>query len=216
MHTILARALVMAVIVTPGLPDLSTQKTWILLIEGEAASLTVTRATQKNFAFRAPRKLESEYRIRLVDALGKTLHTVPLDLSNFCLDPAHKGQKPHVRGDVVFDHKVSINVKVPGDDGFAVLHIEKVTTPDSGGEPTIRTLGTITKKNLSTLLSATAAKPKVGTEKSNTGQPNRGESNTRQSSTGKPSTGKPSTGKPSTGKPSSRKNAAKPAKETKR
>jgi hypothetical protein len=103
-------ALALAALWHPADPDPGT---WILQLGGDATKLTVVGGSHKQFPFRAPRGKYSDFSIRLFDANGAELRAVPLDLSTFCMDPSHVGDPPHVDGDVVREHAVSLNVKVP-------------------------------------------------------------------------------------------------------
>lgn len=123
--------------------------TWILQIEGDSAGLRVTRATHKDFEFRAPRRLLSRYRVRLLDANGKLLSSIPVDFTDFCLDPAHRGQKDHMQGDVITHHKVATTVKVPALPGVAEVQIANVV----GKHTTV--LGRIDRKSVLTLVART-------------------------------------------------------------
>ena len=99
--------------------------TWILQVSGDATQLTVRNAALKNYQLR-PTRETSDYRIRVLDAQGEELANVPLDLSKFCLEADHVGAKPHVRGDVTYEHKVECLVKVPAFATASVVRIEHV------------------------------------------------------------------------------------------
>ncbi len=126
--------------------------TWILQVEGDSSGLRVTQATHKQFEFRAPRRFLSTYRVRLLDASGEILKSIPVDFTDFCLDPSHRGQKDHMRGDVVRPHKVVTTIKVPALPGVSEIHITKVV----GKKITV--LGKVDRK---TVLSLAAKRQEV-------------------------------------------------------
>ena len=123
--------------------------TWILQIEGDGKGLQVVDATHKEFEFRAQRHLTSQYRVRLFDAEGKQLSSIPMDLTDFCLDPSHRGKKDHVRGDIIIQHKVVTTVKVPALPNVAEIQIARLR----GGKTTV--VGKIDRKSIITLTSKT-------------------------------------------------------------
>lgn len=84
----------------------------ILQIEGDAASLQVTRITKKSDPCGAAR-LQSAYAIVVRDAAGAELGRTPLDLSAFDLDPARLGGALRVEGCVVRDPHVATLANVP-------------------------------------------------------------------------------------------------------
>ena len=124
--------------------------TWILQLEGDSASLRLTGATHKPFPFRARRHLASRFRLHLLDAGGKRLSSMPIDLSDFCLNPAHRGKKDHVRGDVIVQHRVVTTIKVP-----ALPALHEIRIIQMRGERTTL-LGKIDRKSILTF----AHKPK--------------------------------------------------------
>ena len=119
--------------------------TWILQIEGNSAGLRVTGATHKDFGFRAQRHLASRYRLRLLDAKGRQLSSIPIDLTDFCLDPSHRGKKDHVRGDVIIQHKVVTSVKVPALPAVAEIQIINLVGKQAN------VLGKVDRKSIITL-----------------------------------------------------------------
>lgn len=141
-HSLLGAFLALALAV-PGHPPTSSPGTWILQIEGDAATLAVNGASLKPFTYRAPRGVTSDYRVSLVDSKGVVLATAPLDLSPFCMDPTHRGEVPHVRGDVVREHAVVITVKVPARADAAEVRIENISDPKNPVS-----LGSIDRKSL--------------------------------------------------------------------
>ena len=139
-------------IVAPSLPPTisSPAGTWILQLEGDASSLAVKGASLKPFAYRAPRQATfSDYRVALLDSKGKVLTTVPLDLSSFCMNPSHRGDGPHLRGDVVYEHAVVMTVKVPARPDAAEVRIEDVS---DAKKPV--SMGSIDRKSLVELTGA--------------------------------------------------------------
>ena len=97
MHCILPALLVVAMAAAGPGNRTRTQGTWILQIQGDATSLKIAAAAYKPFAYRASRGVHSDYRVQMVDSVGKVVATVSLDLSRFCMDSAHKGDRPHLR-----------------------------------------------------------------------------------------------------------------------
>lgn len=167
--------------------------TWILQIEGDAAALEVTGASRKPFAWRAPRGLVSTYRVTLIGADGATLGSAPLDLSDFCLKPAHRGTPAHVHGDRIVAHEVCLTAKVPVHDDVVELRIVQLRT---GQEP--RVLGTIDRQALVELVKADDEQPR-GTEPpqegGSPGSQRRGEKPLEEP-TAKPNSGTPEQGAP--------------------
>ncbi len=99
--------------------------TWILQVEGNATTLRVTGASLKPFSYRPKRGLNSDFSLRLFDAKGSLLKTIPLDLTDYCMKPEHREQGPHVRGDVIVEHKVACTIKIPARSDIAEIRIEK-------------------------------------------------------------------------------------------
>ena len=129
------------------------QGTWILQIQGDATSLKIAAAAHKAFAYRAPRGVDSDYRVQLIDSAGKVLATVPLDLSKFCMDSTHEGDPAHLRGDVVRSHRVTCTVKVPARADVAEIRIERAGDADRP-----KRLGASDVKSVRELLAAHARK----------------------------------------------------------
>ena len=123
--------------------------TWILQVEGDARSMKVVGVTHKVAPYRAPRRMQSQFRLQLLDANGKLLKSTPIDLSDFCLDPAHVGKKDHVNGDRIVQHKVCMTFKVPAIATVASIRIAKVTgaTPTIYGELDRKTLDALQAKS---------------------------------------------------------------------
>ena len=128
-------------------PAPKTPGTWILQLEGDSAGLRLTGATHKGFDYRARRHLASRFRLRLLDADGKQLSSIPVDLTDFCLDPTHRGKKDHVRGDVIVQHTVVTTIKVPALPTVAKIQIVKLV----GGKASV--LGNVDRKTILTLAS---------------------------------------------------------------
>lgn len=131
---------------TPESPRTGPSGTWILQIEGDALGLKVSGATHKKFRYRGPRRVSWRYRVSVFDAAGKLLGAAPLDLTDFCLHPAHRGQKDHVTGDVIIKHDVVTTVKVPAFDKAAEIRIARV---DAGK---LVVLGRIDRKTLTGMI----------------------------------------------------------------
>jgi hypothetical protein len=88
----------------------------VLVVEGTVNKLTITRAVAKPDAWAGvPKGLASRFALRILDAQGSVLHTVPLDLSAFDTDPAHIGRKLTVQGCLVRDWRIGMLVSVPQD-----------------------------------------------------------------------------------------------------
>ena len=123
MHLAAAFLVAAALAASPQDPPARDPGTWILMIEGDANGLAVTRAAAKPFAYREPR-IESEWRVVLLDKNGKEIAAPPLDFSPFCMEHAHVGQGPHVTGDYSREHRVVFTVKVPARADVAQIRIE--------------------------------------------------------------------------------------------
>jgi len=102
----------------------SPAATWIVVLEGDAGALRVQQIHRKPFRAARPRRAPSDFRVLLLDSAGAVIATVPLDLSRFCTDVSHRGQPPHLRGDVVQPHEIHCVVKVPARADIAALRIE--------------------------------------------------------------------------------------------
>lgn len=87
----------------------------MLTVQIDASGVTVLQATAKpDVAFRLPKDWETmPLRWILRDSQGKALAEGGFDPAQLCLDPAHKGQPPHVQGDQLIPHVGHVNLKVP-------------------------------------------------------------------------------------------------------
>ena len=124
MHLAAAFLIAAALAASPQDPPARDPGTWILMIEGDANGLAVTRAAAKPFAYREQRAVASEWRIVMLDKSGKEIAVVPLDFSPFCMEHAHVGRGPHVTGDYSREHRVVFTVKVPARADIATIRIE--------------------------------------------------------------------------------------------
>ncbi len=122
--------------------------TWILQIEGDARGLKVVGVSHKSATFRAQRRMRSQFHLQLFDAKGKRLKSIPIDLTDFCMDPAHVGKKDHIRGNQIIQHKVCMTFKIPALAEVAEVRITKVT----GATPTV--YGKIDRKTIVALATA--------------------------------------------------------------
>lgn len=154
MHLASAFLLAAALAAPPQDPPARDPGTWILMIEGDARGLAVTRAVAKPFAYREPR-LESEWRLVLLDKNGKELAAPPLDFSPFCMEHAHVGQAPHVTGDFSREHRVVFTVKMPARADVAQIRIEH---RPAGRTPEV--LGRIDRDRLLDLVKQGEEKPR--------------------------------------------------------
>jgi hypothetical protein len=84
----------------------------ILQVEGDVRALQVVRITVKQDPCGLAR-VASPFSIAILDAAERELDRVPLDLSQFDLDPAHLGQAPRVEGCVIKDSRIAALVNVP-------------------------------------------------------------------------------------------------------
>ena len=102
-------------------------KAMTLVIDGDALTLAVVTAAEKDFAYRArPAPLvPASHRVQLTGADGQALASVPLDLSGHCLLLDHLGDPPHVLGDTLLEHRVLRLVKVPLVEGLHQLRFER-------------------------------------------------------------------------------------------
>lgn len=84
----------------------------ILQLEGDVRALSIVRITKKPDPCGLAR-VDSPFSVVLLDAAERELARVPLDLSQFDLDPAHIGQPPRVAGCVIKDTRIAALVNVP-------------------------------------------------------------------------------------------------------
>ncbi len=107
----------------------------ILQIEGDARALRVTRITPKVDPC-GPARFASAHAVVVRDAAGSELGRVPLDLSNFDLDPARVGGALTVEGCMVRDPHVATLVSIPRWPTAAsleVVHAQQVLGTLAGG-----------------------------------------------------------------------------------
>jgi len=87
---------------------------FVLVVEGDRDRLTVTHASHKADPWAGtPKGLTSKWTLSIRDAAGTELTSLPLDMSQFDLTPARKGQGQQVQGCVVRDARVAMLVNVP-------------------------------------------------------------------------------------------------------
>ena len=89
--------------------------TLMLTVQIDATGVGVVQATRKPaLAYRPLRATpDMPFAWTMRDGAGQVLATGAFDPGWVCLDPAHRGQPPHVQGCVVTPHATSTNVKVP-------------------------------------------------------------------------------------------------------
>ena len=92
----------------------------VLVVEGDVTSLRIVRAVAKADDWGGTQKgLQSEFALRALDADGKDLISVPMDLSRFDTDPAHIGKQDQVNGCEVRSARVGLLLNIPRVDGVA-------------------------------------------------------------------------------------------------
>ena len=85
-----------------------------LVVEGDRDQLSVTAASHKQDPWAGvPKGFSSTWALSIRDAAGAELANVPLDLSKFDLDPAHKGKPLRVQGCIVKDSHIAMLANVP-------------------------------------------------------------------------------------------------------
>jgi hypothetical protein len=86
----------------------------VLIVQGDASLLRVTGAVAKAVPCGAqPKGLTSEWELRVLGPSGAVIHSQPLDLSGFDMDPAHAGRPDRADGCVVRSTRVAMLVNVP-------------------------------------------------------------------------------------------------------
>ena len=101
-----------APIVPPPPPEANGH--FALVVEGDRDRLTVTAANHKQDPWAGvPKGFSSTWTLSIRDAAGQELASVPLDLSKFDLDPAHKGKPLRVQGCIVKDSRIAMLANVP-------------------------------------------------------------------------------------------------------
>jgi hypothetical protein len=87
---------------------------FVLVVDGDRDQLGITAANHKQDPWAGvPKGFTSAWSLSIRDAAGAELANVPLDLSKFDLDPAHKGQPLRVQGCIVKDSHVAMLANVP-------------------------------------------------------------------------------------------------------
>lgn len=87
---------------------------FVLIVQGDANELRVTGAVAKTTACGAQQKgLKSDWEVRVLGPSGTVLHSQPLDLSGFDMDPAHIGRPDRADGCVVRSTRVAMLVNLP-------------------------------------------------------------------------------------------------------
>ncbi len=100
----------------------------VLIIEGDARSLSITQVVAKKDPCGPTDTIESDYHILMLDADASVLARYPLDLSQFDLNPDHIGRPVQVEGCVLIDTKIAMLANVPYLPN--ATHIQ-ITGPDS-------------------------------------------------------------------------------------
>jgi hypothetical protein len=86
----------------------------VLIVQGDARELRVTGAVAKTAPCGAqPKGLNSDWELRVLSPSGSVLHSQPLDLAAFDMDPAHAGLPDRASGCVVRSTHVAMLVSVP-------------------------------------------------------------------------------------------------------
>ncbi len=111
-----------------------------LLFTGDHEALDLRHAVRKTHAYTPPLENTWPHRVRLVDARGRVLSDVPVDLSGYCLDPAHRATPPHVEGCVVRPHAISVFVAVADLAAIARIVFEERVKGPEAKRPVWRTM----------------------------------------------------------------------------
>jgi hypothetical protein len=85
----------------------------VLIVQGDANELRVTGAVAKATPCGAQPKAQSNWQVRVLGPGGVVLHSQPLDLSGFDVDPDHVGRPDQAVGCVVRSTHVAMLVNVP-------------------------------------------------------------------------------------------------------
>lgn len=90
-------------------------KALYLLFAGDCAGIELVHAVRKQHEYAAsPVSRGAGHRVRLFDRKNVELAAVSVDLSGYCLDPAHRGRPPHHDGGCITrSHRVAKFVSVP-------------------------------------------------------------------------------------------------------
>ena len=99
-----------------------------LLFASDGAGIELVHAVRKKHDYAAtPSFLDAKHRVRLLDRTGAELAAVSVDLSGYCLDPAHRGQPPHRDGGCIArSHQVAKFVNVPDLSATSRIVLERV------------------------------------------------------------------------------------------
>ncbi len=85
----------------------------VLIIEGDARSLSITQVVAKQDPCGPTNTIESDYHILMLGADESLLARYPLDLSQFDLDPDHIGRPVQVEGCVLIDTPTATPAHAP-------------------------------------------------------------------------------------------------------
>jgi hypothetical protein len=85
----------------------------VLIVQGDANELRITGAVAKAAPCGAQPQAQGAWQVRVLGPSGTLLHTQPLDLSGFDVDPAHVGRPDRAEGCVVRSTRVAMLVNVP-------------------------------------------------------------------------------------------------------
>lgn len=98
----------------PTEPPTEPQGHYVLVVEGDRNHLDVTFARHKPAPWAGvPKGFTSTWLLRVRDADGDVLGTVPLDVRPFATGAADVGKPAEVRGCVVVDSRIGMLVNVP-------------------------------------------------------------------------------------------------------
>lgn len=87
---------------------------FVLVVEGDRDQLTITAASHKESPWAGvPKGFSSKWTLSIRDGAGTELERVPLDMSQFDLQPEQKGRGLRVNGCVVRDARVAMLASAP-------------------------------------------------------------------------------------------------------
>ncbi|MFK7739024.1 MAG: hypothetical protein AB8H80_01780 [Planctomycetota bacterium] len=135
-------------VILPAPPPPQADGHYVLVVEGDRNQLDVTFASRKTAPWGGVPKgfAGSGWAMRVTDAEGNEICSVPLDMRPFATSERALGQPVQVRGCVLVDSKIGMLVSVPAYD--TATNYEFLRPADAGGDQQTTIIGSVSGANV--------------------------------------------------------------------